>query len=386
MKSNYYTQTKWLWLWILRIVQLVASIVALGLAAADAVKYKDVNCSIPWKLALNLAVAALSFLACIYLILSTGKTAILPHHPFGQVSIDLILVALWIAVAATAKLSSMDVCKACFSSLTCAAAKTSDFLGDVSDVPADASHFTTDASDLSADTSDLSTDTGDLSADTSDTSVGPGDGSNIPPGFDPNDRTTWTHDFNAGDFDANGHAKGDAERFGLKDANPAAFDNDVNTKRHLGKLFKRDVGKLLFRRKKPSSSRSKGGKGGTGASLETARQAIAAILVILYFASLVATLFTIFKIYFRRGRRGAATHEPVVEQKDYAESSAPSEQHHSVHAGEPYQHYSQQLYDPPTVSSAPYTAPYDPPQHYETSHVPSSPQPYHQGPGTYHRV
>ncbi|KAI9807979.1 MAG: hypothetical protein M1825_005286 [Sarcosagium campestre] len=146
MHSHYYTQPKWLPLWILRIVQLVFSIIVLGLAASDAADWKKSECSIPAKLSFNLAVAVLSILASLYLILSTGKSAFIPHHIFAQAPIDLILFVLWIAAAATAKISTKDGCKACFSDSYC----NGDFLGGYD-------LFDFDSSDLfdSLDSSDL---------------------------------------------------------------------------------------------------------------------------------------------------------------------------------------------------------------------------------------
>ncbi|KAI9799142.1 MAG: hypothetical protein M1833_004182 [Piccolia ochrophora] len=116
-RTNFYTQSTWLWLWIFRIFQLVVTSAVLGVAAADVIEFTNAKCNMPAKLGFNLAVAGLAFLCTLYLILSTGKTPLLPHSPFVQLPIDFLLLILWIGAAVTAKHTTKDVCTACYPEL-----------------------------------------------------------------------------------------------------------------------------------------------------------------------------------------------------------------------------------------------------------------------------
>ena len=136
------------WLWFVRAVGLVVTIITLGLTATGAASFSSLGCTSPGKLNYNIAVVCfihrleepevpyqhlhflrvqslicfsrqtvLSFVALVYLLLSTGPTRplkILPWFIFGQLAIDGVLFIFWLAAAASSSYSCDDLCSACY--------------------------------------------------------------------------------------------------------------------------------------------------------------------------------------------------------------------------------------------------------------------------------
>ncbi|KAL8792630.1 MAG: hypothetical protein Q9195_004758 [Heterodermia aff. obscurata] len=118
------------WIWFLRLAEILFSLVVLGLSARNVAGLSEGGCSVPGKIAWNLACAVLSLLALVYLILSSGITQafrILPWWIFIQLGLDFLFFVFWIAAAGTSHLSCQDLCSACdawggevwFDSLAC---------------------------------------------------------------------------------------------------------------------------------------------------------------------------------------------------------------------------------------------------------------------------
>ncbi|KAF2666457.1 hypothetical protein BT63DRAFT_458815 [Microthyrium microscopicum] len=84
--------------------QIILTIAALGVSGGDISSWKSNECNAPAKLDYNIAVAAISLPALIYLLLNSGKLGAkfhsLPWHPFAQAGMDFVLPILWIAAAA----------------------------------------------------------------------------------------------------------------------------------------------------------------------------------------------------------------------------------------------------------------------------------------------
>ncbi|CAF9932725.1 MAG: hypothetical protein HETSPECPRED_008437 [Heterodermia speciosa] len=104
------------WIWFLRLAEILLSLVVLGLAARSIAGFTAGGCSVPGKIAWNLACAVLSLLALVYLILSSGISQafrILPWWIFIQLGLDALFFIFWIAAAGTSHLSCHDLCSAC---------------------------------------------------------------------------------------------------------------------------------------------------------------------------------------------------------------------------------------------------------------------------------
>ncbi|MCJ1424689.1 hypothetical protein MMC29_002577 [Sticta canariensis] len=105
-------------LWYIRLAQVVISFLVLILSAVDAHTVQDYahGCSVPSKIAYNLACAILALCVLIYFIFSTG-----PRNPFRslpwlvwvQLALDGLMWIFWVAAAATSSFSYLDLCDAC---------------------------------------------------------------------------------------------------------------------------------------------------------------------------------------------------------------------------------------------------------------------------------
>ncbi|KAL8901651.1 MAG: hypothetical protein Q9207_005092 [Kuettlingeria erythrocarpa] len=104
------------WLWFVRIVQLLLSILILGIAASNAADFSGISCSVPAKLGYNIAASVLSFIVVIVLLLSTGpKPAlrVIPWFVWGQLALDAFMFIIWIAAAGVSQYDCNDLCNAC---------------------------------------------------------------------------------------------------------------------------------------------------------------------------------------------------------------------------------------------------------------------------------
>ncbi|KAL8747854.1 MAG: hypothetical protein Q9190_000302 [Brigantiaea leucoxantha] len=121
MNFNIYTTDKtspraFPWLWFVRLLQMVITIIILAVAASSAADFNKISCSVPGKLGYNVAAAVLSFIVLAYLIFSSGMTALfrtLPWFVFGQIALDGFMFVIWIAAAGSPTLSCNDLCNAC---------------------------------------------------------------------------------------------------------------------------------------------------------------------------------------------------------------------------------------------------------------------------------
>ncbi|MCJ1425330.1 hypothetical protein MMC29_003218 [Sticta canariensis] len=108
----------WPWLWYIRLVQIVITLLILVLAALDAKAVQDFasGCGVAPRIAWNLACAVLTIVAVVYFILATGPSnvfKVLPWLVWGQLALDAVMFIFWIAATATSTFSYKDLCDAC---------------------------------------------------------------------------------------------------------------------------------------------------------------------------------------------------------------------------------------------------------------------------------
>lgn len=104
------------WIWFIRVLQIWITLAVLGITASNAASFKDYSCSVPGKLAWNLACAVLGLLALAYFFLSTGPTPmfkILPWWIFIQLGLDTLMFIFWLSAAAASHYTCNDLCNAC---------------------------------------------------------------------------------------------------------------------------------------------------------------------------------------------------------------------------------------------------------------------------------
>ncbi|KAL8668265.1 MAG: hypothetical protein Q9168_007103 [Polycauliona sp. 1 TL-2023] len=104
------------WLWFVRLVQMLVTIIVLGITASSASDFSTLSCSVPSKLGFNIAAAVLSFLVLLVLIFSTGPKGVfrlVPWIVWGQLALDLFMLIIWIAAAGVSQYSCSDLCNAC---------------------------------------------------------------------------------------------------------------------------------------------------------------------------------------------------------------------------------------------------------------------------------
>ncbi|KAI4280292.1 MAG: hypothetical protein L6R38_004570 [Xanthoria sp. 2 TBL-2021] len=121
MAFKFYTSDKtsercFPWLWFVRLVQMLVTIIVLAIAASSASDFTSLSCSVPSKLAYTIAAAVLSFLVLLVLIFSTGPTGlfrVVPWLVWGQLALDIFMLIIWIAAAGVSQYTCSDLCNAC---------------------------------------------------------------------------------------------------------------------------------------------------------------------------------------------------------------------------------------------------------------------------------
>ncbi|KAL8846777.1 MAG: hypothetical protein Q9221_008158 [Calogaya cf. arnoldii] len=121
MAFKFYTSDKtsercFPWLWFVRLVQLLVTIIILAITASSASDFTSLSCSVPSKLGYNIAAAVLSFLVLIVFIFSTGPTGlfrVIPWLIWGQLALDIFMWIIWIAAASVSQYDCSDLCNAC---------------------------------------------------------------------------------------------------------------------------------------------------------------------------------------------------------------------------------------------------------------------------------
>ncbi|KAL8688031.1 MAG: hypothetical protein Q9218_005955 [Villophora microphyllina] len=104
------------WLWFVRLLQLLVTIIVLAIAASNASELSSIDCSVPSKLGYNIAAAVLSFIVLVILILSTGPKPglrVIPWFIWGQLALDAFMFIIWIAAAGVSRYNCNDLCSAC---------------------------------------------------------------------------------------------------------------------------------------------------------------------------------------------------------------------------------------------------------------------------------
>lgn len=104
------------WLWYLRLVALVVTLIVLGITASNTATFHDIGCDAPGRVSFNLAVSILSLIALVYFILASGPsrtTRLLPWFIWGQLALDALMFIFWLSAAATSSYSCTDLCNAC---------------------------------------------------------------------------------------------------------------------------------------------------------------------------------------------------------------------------------------------------------------------------------
>lgn len=104
------------WLWYLRLVAIIGTLIVLAITAQNSATFHNIGCDAPGRLNFNLAVSVLSFVALIYFLLASGPsrtTRLLPWFIFGQLALDVIMFVFWLAAGATSSYSCTDLCNAC---------------------------------------------------------------------------------------------------------------------------------------------------------------------------------------------------------------------------------------------------------------------------------
>ncbi|KAL8661013.1 MAG: hypothetical protein Q9202_005993 [Teloschistes flavicans] len=121
MALNIYTSDKtsprcFPWLWFVRLLQMVITIIILALTAANAGSFSSIGCNVPSRLGYNIAAAVLSFIVLVILLLSTGPKPglrVLPWFIRGQLALDAFMFIIWIAAAGVSQYNCNDLCGAC---------------------------------------------------------------------------------------------------------------------------------------------------------------------------------------------------------------------------------------------------------------------------------
>ncbi|KAL9038738.1 MAG: hypothetical protein Q9180_002951 [Flavoplaca navasiana] len=104
------------WLWFVRLLQMLITIIVLGIVASSASDFGSLSCSVPSKLGYNIAAAVLSFLVLLALVFSTGPAhlfRIIPWLIWGQLALDVFMLIIWIAAAGVSQYTCSDLCNAC---------------------------------------------------------------------------------------------------------------------------------------------------------------------------------------------------------------------------------------------------------------------------------
>ncbi|KAL8996917.1 MAG: hypothetical protein Q9169_003676 [Polycauliona sp. 2 TL-2023] len=104
------------WLWFVRLVQMLVTIIVLAITASSASDFSSIGCSVPSKLGYNIAAAVLSFLVLLVLIFSTGPNPLfrmVPWLVWGQLALDIFMWIIWIAAAGVSQYNCSDLCSAC---------------------------------------------------------------------------------------------------------------------------------------------------------------------------------------------------------------------------------------------------------------------------------
>ncbi|KIV84616.1 hypothetical protein PV11_00389 [Exophiala sideris] len=103
------------YLWFARLLQLIFTIAILGVTGDGASLWKSIDCDIPAKLAFNIAAAALTLPAVIYLIFCSGPKLCqkLPFNLWAVVGIDAFMFLIWLAATAASVYDCNGVCSAC---------------------------------------------------------------------------------------------------------------------------------------------------------------------------------------------------------------------------------------------------------------------------------
>ncbi|KAI4199079.1 MAG: hypothetical protein LQ350_004834 [Teloschistes chrysophthalmus] len=121
MALNIYTTDKtsprcFPWLWFVRLLQIVITIIILAITASNASEFSSITCDVPSKLGYNIAAAVLSLIVLIILLLSTGpkpSLRVLPWFIWGQLALDTFMFIIWIAAAGVSQYDCNDLCNAC---------------------------------------------------------------------------------------------------------------------------------------------------------------------------------------------------------------------------------------------------------------------------------
>ncbi|KAL8733516.1 MAG: hypothetical protein Q9181_003564 [Wetmoreana brouardii] len=121
MALNIYTSDKtsprcFPWLWYVRLLQMVVTIIVLAIAASNAHDFSSIYCSVPSKLGYNIAAAVLSFIVLLMLLLATGPNPglrVIPWFIWGQLGLDVFMFIIWIAAAGVSRYNCNDLCNAC---------------------------------------------------------------------------------------------------------------------------------------------------------------------------------------------------------------------------------------------------------------------------------
>ncbi|MCJ1462828.1 hypothetical protein MMC07_001431 [Pseudocyphellaria aurata] len=105
-------------LWYIRLFQVLIAFLVLILSAVDAHTVQSFahGCSVPGKVAYNLACALITIIVLMYFIFSTGPKDLfrsLPWFVWGQLALDGVMWIFWVAAAATSSFGYLDLCNAC---------------------------------------------------------------------------------------------------------------------------------------------------------------------------------------------------------------------------------------------------------------------------------
>ncbi|KAI1627941.1 hypothetical protein EDD37DRAFT_286864 [Exophiala viscosa] len=103
------------YLWFARLLQLIFTIAILGVTGDGASLWKSIDCHIPAKLAFNIAAAALTLPAVIYLIVCSGPKSCqkISFNLLAVVGIDVFMLIIWLAATAASIYDCSGVCSAC---------------------------------------------------------------------------------------------------------------------------------------------------------------------------------------------------------------------------------------------------------------------------------
>ncbi|KUJ17380.1 uncharacterized protein LY89DRAFT_684442, partial [Mollisia scopiformis] len=102
------------YLWYLRFIQIIFAVTIVAIAGSNISDWHSYGCSSPSGLSFNFAIALLTLLLTLYLVLSTGPSAKIPWYSFIAIlSLEILFIIFWIVAAALAGYDCTSLCNAC---------------------------------------------------------------------------------------------------------------------------------------------------------------------------------------------------------------------------------------------------------------------------------